>query len=108
MAGMAAATSLSTSDCSSAATAATDWEGLHCHRGSASCANSFRSVSSVPVRWAWIVGGNLMVKAALKKAVLYSPGGQYSTRDASTSDGRWLPLATTFRHLVVFWTGVSW
>ena len=80
-------------------------KGMHCHKQSAS---SFKSVSSVPVRWAWMVGSNLMVKAALKKAVPSSPGGQYSSREASTSDGCWLLLATTCRHLVAFWTSVSW
>ena len=82
MAAMAATTSLlSSSDCNSVATG---WEGLHCHKQSASCASSFKSVSYVPVRCAWMVGGNLMVKAAMKKAVPSSTGGQNSSRDAST------------------------
>ena len=51
--------------------------------------------------------GSLIVKAALKKAVPSSPGGQNSRSDASTSDGRWLLPATTWRHLVAFWTDVS-
>ena len=51
--------------------------------------------------------GNLIVKAALKNAVLSSPGGQNSRREASTSYGCWLLSATTWRHLVAFCTGIS-
>ena len=80
---------------------------LHGHRQSASWASSFRSVSSVPARCTWIVGGSLMVKAALKKAVPSLPGRQYSRSEASTSDGCWLLLAVTCRHLVAFYTGAS-
>ena len=54
-----------------------------------------------------MVAGSLIVKAALKKAVPSSPGGQNSRRQARTSDGRILLPATTWRHLVAFWTGVS-
>ena len=109
LAGMAATTSpLSSSDCiPSVGIAATGWGVLHCHRRSANWASSFRWVSSVPARCAWIVGSSLMVKAALEKAVPSSPGGQYSRREASTSNGPWLLLAVTCRHLVAFYTGVS-
>ena len=89
LAAMAVTTSLLSSFCWSSLTwrVATVWGAWHSHRQAAIWASSFRLVSSVLARCTWMVGGSLMVKAAMKNAVPSSPGEQYSSVTDTAGQG---------------------